>query len=59
MDDIAGDFPQAKSIPASGPKKSTITVRIEPDGRTKCLDGRAAWMIETPVTILGDVATAA
>ncbi|MER8368024.1 hypothetical protein [Mesorhizobium sp. M1378] len=43
MQDIAGDFPQAKSIPALAPKKSTVTVRIEPDGRTKRLDGRAAW----------------
>lgn len=41
MTSIAGDFPQAKSIPASAPKKSTITIRIEPDGRTKRLEARA------------------
>ncbi|TIT18095.1 MAG: hypothetical protein E5W70_30460 [Mesorhizobium sp.] len=45
MRSISGDFAQAKSIPAVAPKKSTITVRIERDGRTKRLDGRAAWMM--------------
>jgi hypothetical protein len=45
MEAIAGDFAQAKSIPVKAPTKSTVTVRIEPDGRTKRLDGRAAWMM--------------
>lgn len=44
MHDIAGHAAPAKSNPTSAPKKSTVTVRIEPDGRTKRLAGRAAWM---------------
>lgn len=49
MDGIAGDTPQAKSNPVTSPKKSTVMVRIEPDGGTKRLDGRAAWMMRTLV----------
>lgn len=45
MNDIAGHASQAKSNPVLPPKKSTVTVRIEPDGRTKRLEGRAAWMM--------------
>ncbi|MBZ9888963.1 hypothetical protein LB559_13520 [Mesorhizobium sp. BR1-1-3] len=45
MNDIAGHPAQAKSNPVSPSKKSTVTVRIEPDGRIKRLDGRAAWMM--------------
>ncbi|MFK0687969.1 hypothetical protein ACFX5Q_07160 [Mesorhizobium sp. IMUNJ 23033] len=45
MHSIPADLPIAKSIPATAPKKSTVTVRIEPDGRTKRLEGRAAWMM--------------
>ena len=45
MQDIAGDIPQAKSIPVTAPPKSTVTIRIEPDGRTKRLHGRTAWMM--------------
>lgn len=45
MTSISGDFAHAKSNPVHAPKKPTITVRIEPDGRTVKLDGRAAWMM--------------
>lgn len=45
MQDIAGDIPQAKSIPVTAPPKSTVTIRIEPDGRIVRLHGRAGWMM--------------
>lgn len=51
MNDIAGHIPQAQSIPVTPPKKSTVTVRIEPDGRTMRLDGRAAWMMRKLVEV--------
>ncbi|AZO23844.1 hypothetical protein EJ070_26290 [Mesorhizobium sp. M1E.F.Ca.ET.045.02.1.1] len=46
MEAIAGDFPRAKSIPTTANKKFSITVKVEPDGRTVKLDGRAAWMLK-------------
>lgn len=45
MEAIAGDIPRAKSNPTPANKKFAITVRIEPDGPTVKLDGRAAWML--------------
>ncbi|MER8464196.1 hypothetical protein [Mesorhizobium sp. M1396] len=44
MQDIAGAGAGVNSQNVRAPKKSTVTVRIEPDGRTKRLAGRAAWM---------------
>lgn len=45
MTSISGDFAQAKSIPGSAPTKSTVTIRIEPDGRIVRLHGRAGRMM--------------
>jgi hypothetical protein len=45
MNSLSADTGETKLIPAEAPKKSTITVRIEPDGRIARLDGRAGWML--------------
>lgn len=49
MNDIAGHLAQAKSNQVPPPKKSTVTVRIEPDGRIVKLDGRAGWLMRVLV----------
>ncbi|WP_434723068.1 winged helix domain-containing protein [Mesorhizobium sp. RIZ17] len=45
MDGIAGDLSPTNTLSVTKPRKSTITVRVEPDGRTVKLDGRAGWML--------------
>ncbi|MER9533016.1 hypothetical protein NKI89_24865 [Mesorhizobium sp. M0309] len=45
MHDIAGEQPRVNSQNGLTARKSTVTVRIEPDGRTKRLANRAAWMM--------------
>jgi hypothetical protein len=52
MHSISGDTPLAKSIPTTAAKKSTVTVRIEPDGRIVRLDGRAGWTL-TKLVVAG------
>lgn len=51
MRSLAGDIPQAKSNPATAPKISTVSVRIEPDGPVVKLDGRAAWMMRVLIQV--------
>jgi hypothetical protein len=45
MHDIAGDSRRVNTNSVNGSKKFTLTVKIEPDGRTVQLQGRAAWMM--------------
>lgn len=45
MQDIAGEEPNVNSRNALANKKFTLTVKVDPDGRTVRLEGRAAWMM--------------
>lgn len=45
MQDIAGDTSRVKTDSSTASKKFAITVRVEPDGHTTKLEGRAAWMM--------------
>ncbi|TIP06634.1 MAG: hypothetical protein E5X72_00010 [Mesorhizobium sp.] len=46
MSAIAGDLSPINTLSVTQPRKSTIKVKIEPDGRTVKLDNRAAWMMK-------------
>ncbi|TIL45818.1 hypothetical protein [Mesorhizobium sp.] len=46
MQDIAGAKAHVNSHSASANKKSTLTVKVEPDGEIFHLEGRPAWAMQ-------------
>ncbi|MER8745903.1 hypothetical protein NKJ71_16480 [Mesorhizobium sp. M0050] len=45
MHDLAGAAGRVNSHSATANKKISVKVKVEPDGRTVQLEGRAAWMM--------------